>query len=211
MYSAVPCGPPISTRMTNSDVAKMIDTNTARRLMPHERPRGWVKVFCVPEWHKVPPRLRRVAHPELVNAHLGRATLRPLHVGSRLHVRQAAFDGTHVCALDAASFFDQFPLDPAVSLHFCFRGQDGATYCLTALPMGQRHSTEVATQDRPHWPRPPDAQGFQRQPRLQWSHPPPAPPVSPSLLAVRARRGLSESFRSPLAWSDSGVTGDGVG
>ena len=56
----------------------------------------------------------------------------------------AAHDGSHVACLDAAAYFDQFPISDEIGLYFCFIGRDGHTYCLSALAMGQRQSTEVA-------------------------------------------------------------------
>jgi hypothetical protein len=157
-YANVPCAEPITTRMSQADVDKTVSAGAARKLARGEQPRGWCNVFCVPEWHKNPPRRRKVAHPAEVNATLGRETLRKLSIGSRLSIRQGAFEGEHVVTVDGTSFFDQFPLTDDVGLNFCFRTQNGDTYCLSALPMGQRHSSEVATSlmrlladfERPH-------------------------------------------------------------
>ena len=101
--------------------------------------------FCVPEWSKDPPRRRRVCHPKTVNAACGRDTLRPLRLPTRREIRAAVFRGAWVCCLDAASFFDQFPLSDEVGRYFCFRGRSGRSFRLSAMAMGQRQSTEVAT------------------------------------------------------------------
>jgi hypothetical protein len=142
-YAAVKRNAPLRTKMSAADIELMLNAHTVRRLRPGERPHAFCNVFCVAEWSK--QRRRRVCHPEPVNDACDRSTLRPLHCPSRQEIRSAAHQGGFVACLDASSFFDQFGLTDEVALNFCFRDAQGDTYCLTALAMGQRQSTEVAT------------------------------------------------------------------
>jgi len=144
-YSHVVCGTPQVTKLSKRDIAAMIAAKTVSRMPPGETPRSYANVFCVAEWAKEPPRRRRVCHPVAVNDACGRDTLRDLRLPSRREIRAVAFEGEWVCCLDAASFFDQFGLSDDVANYFCFRDRAGKTYRQTAMAMGQRQSTEVAT------------------------------------------------------------------
>lgn len=131
------------TRMTQRDLDMMRGAGTIRTINIGEIPRAYCDIFAVAEWAK--QRRRRVVNPVPVNTACGRDTLRVLRLSSRKTIRQVAFRGSHVACVDAASFFDQFGIDPQVGLYFCFRGPDDNVYCLTSMAMGQRQSTEVAS------------------------------------------------------------------
>ena len=146
MYERVPAAETIEvTRLSDADIDMMYEAGTVRPLDANEQPRQTCRVFCVPEWSKDPPRRRRVAHPVVVNEVCDRETLRQLRLPLRAEIRYAIHDGDWVAILDAASFFDQFPLSPDVSRYFCFADRHGKLWALASLAMGQRQSTEVAT------------------------------------------------------------------
>lgn len=121
----------------------MVAAGTATPLLPGELPSAFCDIFGVAEWAK--QRRRRVVNPRTVNARFDRASLAPLNLPSRKTLREVAFHGKWVCCLDASSYFDQFPLADGVGRYFCFADSHGVLYRLTALAMGQRQSTHIAT------------------------------------------------------------------
>jgi len=142
-YSAVRCGEPSAARLSNDDIDRLAAARTIRRVEDDQQPRAYCDIFGVPEWTK--NRRRRVVNPVSVNDAYGRDTLPPLFLPSRKQIRDVAFHGTHVCCLDASSFFDQFPIHDDIGLNFCFRDKRGILWCLSALAMGQRHASHIAT------------------------------------------------------------------
>jgi hypothetical protein len=118
VYTGVATGTPTKARLSQSDIDQMREVGSIR--YPGEKPLAWCDFFAVAEWAK--QRRRRVVNPKSVN-----------------------FKGDYSCCVDAASFFDQIGISESVGLYFCFRDAKGDTLCLTALAMGQRQSTHIAT------------------------------------------------------------------
>lgn len=143
LYAGVATGMPTKARLSQKDIDQMIEVGSIRYLRPGEKPLAYCDFFAVAEWAKL--RRRRVVNPKTVNMRFGRDTLEALDLPSRTTVRNVAFKGEYSCCVDAASFFDQIGITDDVGRYFCFRDAKGDTLCLTALAMGQRQSTHIAT------------------------------------------------------------------
>jgi hypothetical protein len=121
----------------------MLEVGVIRRLERAEVPAGAVRLFAVDEIHKM--RRRPIKWPREINEAFGRETLEGLTVVSRTQVRRGIFDGPIAICIDFRQFFDQIPLASEIQTRYCFRDSKGRHFCLTRLPMGLRHATEVAT------------------------------------------------------------------
>jgi hypothetical protein len=143
LYAGVATGLPTKARLSQHDIDQMLQVGSIRYLHPGEMPRAYCDFFAVAEWAKL--RRRRVVNPKSVNQRFGPDTLESLDLPSRTAIRNVAFKGDYSCCLDASSFFDQIGISDDVGLYFCFRDSKGSTLCLTALAMGQRQSTHIAT------------------------------------------------------------------
>lgn len=103
--------------------------------------RGHVQVFAVPEPEK--RRYRCIKVPRSINQILDKSTVDSCTFPSKRVIAGLPWEGTHMIALDFASYYDQFPYSEAVSSRMAFRHGSRYFRATTAL-MGERHSVQVA-------------------------------------------------------------------
>ena len=107
-----------------------------QRSSPPRRSEGRAKV---PEWAK--ERWRIIQHPVDINE---RTDLEARTTFASIAERHLAVrKGAYVLDLDAAAYYDQFPLAPAVREYFAFK-HAGGIYRMRVLPMGLKHAVWIA-------------------------------------------------------------------
>jgi hypothetical protein len=135
-----------SAPFTAAEVRQLVDAGQAVEIPreEHWRVRGGCRMFKVPEVLK--KRFRVIKWPERANDALGKETLLsdpPIDLSNKRDAIALATKGSHIAAVDAKAFYDQFPLSKDVSYLFCFRHRRHV-YRLTRLPTGLRQAVDVA-------------------------------------------------------------------
>lgn len=103
-------------------------------------PRSFVHVFSVIEIEKL--RRRGICEP-YINLLIKRAHLAGIKLPSRRTIRRMLHQSQKATPIDAAAFYDQFPLHKDVQGYFVFEYL-GEMYSFTVLPMGFRPSADIA-------------------------------------------------------------------
>ena len=128
-------------RLTDSQVAALLHHGVIADVRRNHI-RGHVRMFVVPEPSK--KRWRPIKYTKDANDVLGKDTLAHVSFATKPVICDLVHAGTHFIALDFASYYDQFVYAENVARRFCFRTNDGTTYRLNTLAMGQRQAVEVA-------------------------------------------------------------------
>ena len=126
---------------TQEDVNTMVARRFAEILPPGVKPRGWVRMFWVPEAYKEPPRRRVISHTVTANE-AARTTTCKLPTNEdkfRLLGR-----GSYGISFDFSQCFSAYEYAEEVRNYMCFYGPDGQLYRLRRLAMGQKHSCDIA-------------------------------------------------------------------
>jgi len=129
-------------RMTREHVAKMLEVGHVIEVDEYFV-RGGVKMFTVVAEEM--ERLRAIKHTEDANNVL--PSSEPGHevrMATKTTIVGLVHGGTHMAALDLASWFDQLPYAEEVSQLFCFQ-HEGKFYALPVASMGSRVSVSVAS------------------------------------------------------------------
>ena len=136
--------PVIPSDLSMSQVLQLAGIDNVKRIDAHEygNVRGWIRIFKVPEDAK--RRYRVIKHPADYNRKHGSDTVEACGNTTRRIARAAILDAECALALDLAGFFDQFRLPDDVTWHQVFE-VEGTLFRNLRLPMGGRHSTQVAT------------------------------------------------------------------
>jgi len=136
--------PPEPSTIKRSQVDALMAINNVALIDPADygRIKGWIRVFTVPEDAK--RRWRVIKHPRQYNDVHGPDTVRSYGNATRRTARSAILHGSHAIAMDLAGFFDQLWLPDDVSWHQVFEC-DGRLFRNLRVPMGGRHSTQIAT------------------------------------------------------------------
>jgi hypothetical protein len=128
-------------RMPKGEVEAMVEAGQVEIVTAEMHVRGTVKLFCVPEYQK--NRRRAIKNTQRINELYGRDTLGNCKLLTRKQHLSAVHRGKYAACVDMAAFYDQVPLGEQAREFMCFT-KDGITYRLTRLPMGQRHSVQIA-------------------------------------------------------------------
>ena len=136
--------PGIPSDLSLSQALQLSDIDNVKRIDPSEygNVKGWIRIFKVPEDAK--RRYRVIKHPADYNRNHGSDTVESCGNTTRRIARTAILEAECALALDLAGFFDQFRLPEDVTWHQVFE-VEGTLFRNLRLPMGGRHSTQVAT------------------------------------------------------------------
>jgi len=129
--------------LTIKEAEQLCAEGHAVEVEPHDpRVIGTVHVWLRTEWDR--QRKRVITHTAALNDYYGRETVVNRGNATRASARKAVIETEGCITLDMAQFFDQFELDEAVSWAMVFR-VGNRWFRKTRLPMGMRHSTDIAT------------------------------------------------------------------
>jgi hypothetical protein len=128
-------------RLSLDDVLKLQDFGVIEEVS-EEEVRGGVRVFTVGEPAK--QRRRPIKNTADVNEIYGKESLLGVSFPSKAQIVAAVHKGSHMAAFDMAAWYDHFVLEIAIRNRFCFRAENGKTYRLRVLGMGQRQACEIA-------------------------------------------------------------------
>lgn len=111
-------------------------------------PQGPVILFPVEEPNKMDMfgnmgRLRPIRHTNLINEYCGRETLSFSNMATKRDILLFPRRGLWAAQFDFSAYFDQILLNEEVGRRMCFR-KGRRFYQVTTVPMGQRHSVEIA-------------------------------------------------------------------
>jgi len=144
-YSAVPWDGKIRhASLTEEQIKMLVDINNIAAVAEDEEHKvaGTIHIFKVPEDSKL--RWRVIKHPVDFNSFYGRDTVQQTGNTTRRRARQAILESECCIDMDLAGFFDQLRLDDDASWFqvFC---SGGKLFRNLRVPMGGRHSTQIAT------------------------------------------------------------------
>lgn len=125
-------------RLPDADIASWIADGKIEEFRGEAK--SFVHVFDVVELFKL--RRRGICEP-FINDFIPKAMLAGIGLPTRKDVRRFLFGKSTATAIDAAAFYDQFKLAPAVQAYFVFE-HGGKQYTLTVLPMGFRPAADIA-------------------------------------------------------------------
>lgn len=125
-------------RLHNTDVEAWI--KDGKVTLFEGTPRSFVHAFSVIEMEKL--RRRGICEP-YINMLIKRMHLAGIKLPSRRTIRRMLHRCQKATAIDAAAFYDQFPLHKDVQPYFVFEYL-GNLYSFTVLPMGFRPSADIA-------------------------------------------------------------------
>jgi hypothetical protein len=118
----------------------MVAAKRIAPLDPHEKPLGTVHIFTVDEPDK---NRRRIIADATINQYVTKYQAEKIQLPTRTESRTDVTKHETQSQEDYAAYYDQFLLDPACQLYFCFE-HDGTWWKLLRLPMGFTHSCAVA-------------------------------------------------------------------
>lgn len=125
-------------RLRNSDIEAWIEDGKIEEF--HGEPKSYVHLFDVIETFKL--RRRGICEP-YINDRINKTALAGIKLISRQDVRQFLHGQTRATPVDAAAFYDQFALEPAVQPYFVFHFE-GKCFTMKVLPMGFRPAADIA-------------------------------------------------------------------
>jgi hypothetical protein len=132
---------PCKAKLSQKQVLQLEKAGMCKRLELGKTPRGEVKVFLVPEWHK--DRARVIEHPRYVNdvTESRCQTIKLISLGKLL---ESVWLGDYGMNADFEGYYHLFDLADEVSLCFCFSDCEGKPWRWTVGLTGLRPMVEVA-------------------------------------------------------------------
>ena len=141
-YSLVPEKSEVpKTKLSMADIHLLLNFEIIEEVSS-EDVRGAVNVFTVGEPAKV--RRRPIKNTVDINKFYGKESLIGMSFPSKAEVMATLHKGSHMAAFDFSAWYDHFVLDIAIRNRLCFRAENGKTYRLRVLGMGQRQACEIA-------------------------------------------------------------------
>lgn len=125
-------------RLSDDDLQSWLNDGKIEEF--HGEPKSFTHVFDVIELFKL--RRRGICEP-FINDYINKLMLAGIALPTRETVRKFLTKQASATHLDAAAFYDQFKLQPAVQPYFVF-SHGGKNYALTVLPMGFRPAADIA-------------------------------------------------------------------
>ena len=144
-FSAVERKDSHPSTLTEQQAQSLVRIDNIAEVPSHElhKIKGWIFVFLTPE-DEPKFRWRVIKHPEGYNDTHGKDTVDRCGNTTRRLARQAIPFAECAIAVDLAGFFDQLRLPEDVTWFQCFR-VGNKVYRNLRVPMGGRHSTQIAT------------------------------------------------------------------
>jgi hypothetical protein len=128
-------------RLSQQQIEEIGRLGIAAKLVEGEKPRGGIKVFSVPEWHK--NRARPIEHPAIINACIKYKCqkIKLIGLGKLL---ESVWLGNYGISGDFEGYYFLFDLAYEVSLYFCFQDKLGVMWRWLTGIMGLVAMVEVA-------------------------------------------------------------------